>query len=167
MCCKASFVFNRLIIITSPIGGGKTQYLTQLHLPEPYGGVITSSNLEKTRYTIKDLHSKEDRLLLSEEELPNARIFRRFFVLEETFAWANDQISAHLSTCKAVVFDEIGPIELEGWGLRPSLLKALQTPNIDIYISVRDSLLEKVIRAFALEGRITKIIDLQKRQRHW
>lgn len=99
-------------------------------------------------------------MLLSEEQTPNTRRFGRFFVLEETFDWANGQIISNLPTCSVAVFDEIGRIELEGWGLQPSFLKALQTPDIEIYATIRDTFLEQVIRAFDLEKRILEIIRL-------
>lgn len=158
--CRTSSVFNELTLIVSPIGGGKTRYLSNLNLPSPHCGVVTSSNIEKTIYHIKDLSSGEKRLLLSEEQTPNTRRFGRFFVLEETFDWANGQIISNLPTCSVAVFDEIGRIELEGWGLQPSFLKALQTPDIEIYATIRDTFLEQVIRAFDLEKRILEIIRL-------
>lgn len=160
MSCRTSSVFNKLTLIVSPIGGGKTRYLSNLNLPSPHCGVVTSSNIEKTIYHIKDLSSGEKRLLLSEEQTPNTRRFGRFFVLEETFDWANGQIISSLPTCSVAVFDEIGRIELEGWGLQPSFLKALQTPDIEIYATIRDTFLEQVIRAFDLEKRILEIIRL-------
>lgn len=160
MSCRISCVFNKLTIISSPIGGGKTRYLARLELPVHHCGVIASSNIEKTSYYIKDLVSGENRLLLTEERIPNARRFGRFFVLEETFEWANERIISDLPACSAAVFDEIGRIELEGWGLQPSFLKALQTPDINIYAAVRDTFLEQVIRAFDLEKRILEIIRL-------
>lgn len=160
MSCRIFYVFNKLALVSSPIGGGKTRYLAQLELPASSCGVITSSNIEKTIYHIKDLSSGEKRLLLSEEQTPNTRRFGRFFVLEETFDWANGQIISNLPTCSVAVFDEIGRIELEGWGLQPSFLKALQTPDIEIYAAIRDTFLEQVIRAFDLEKRILEIIRL-------
>jgi len=153
-------VFNKLTLIVSPIGGGKTRYLSNLNLPSPHCGVVTSSNIEKTIYHIKDLAGGEERLLLSEAYLPNARRFGRFFVLEETFDWANERIISNLEASKAVVFDEIGRIEIEGWGLKSSFLKALRTPAIEIYAAVRDTLLDQVLKTFDLEERISRIIRL-------
>ena len=54
----------------------------------------------------------------------------------------------------------VGRIEIEGWGLKSSFLKALRTPAIEIYAAVRDTLLDQVLKTFDLEERIARIMHL-------
>jgi len=155
---------NKITLITAERNGGKTTtlmaYLEKRFLePSELCGVLSLANPEKTCYRLKDLTSKEERVVMDINPLPDARTYKRFFVDDSVFAWMNYQIMQNLSQAKLVVFDEIGRFELDGDGLDASFRRALQIPSVEVVATVRKPFLESVIKEYALDMFPLEIIE--------
>lgn len=143
----------RPILITAPKDGGKSTYLINM-LASPQWrslricGVLALANQQKTEYTLKDLKSGEEWLVLSERIQPNWPRFGRFYINEEAFAWANASIIATLRQAQVAVFDEIGRLELAGRALLPAFEASLKTEGVQTIAVVRTEFVEAVNDAF-------------------
>lgn len=148
---------NRSItLLTAEQNGGKTTALLAFLQEKNYSsselsGFVALANAEKTCYRLKDLFSGEERVVLDEQKIPLARKRGRFFLDDTVFAWANEQITKHLSSSRLAVFDELGKLELEGGGFDPSFRRALDTSTVHIVATVRLSFLQEIIDYYALD----------------
>lgn len=141
---------DRALLLTGPIGAGKTQAV--LALAEDLrrrglrvGGVASPRVLaggETVGYRVRDLGSGEERPLCSRE--PPGIPFRRFFFSPEGLEFAN-QVLTEAAEAEVVLVDEVGPLELGGGGFAPGLRAALRSRAF-LVLTVRPSLLEEVRR---------------------
>jgi len=163
-------VASKVIVITGDRNGGKTTTLLDYlaknrssYLPHEICGYISHANTEKTCYRLKDLSSGEERIALSEKELPCARRWGRFFVDDEVFLWANQTIEKHLDTAKLVVFYELGLLELAGCGFHRSFCSALAKTDLVLLATVRTQFLPEIQRRYGLTDAMIQRIMCQER----
>lgn len=76
----------------------------------------------------------------------------RFRFRAAAFGWANERLLQAAASARetTLVIDEIGPLELEGGGLRPGLVAALARPRGRVILIVRAHLVDAVRSAFAI-----------------
>jgi nucleoside-triphosphatase THEP1 len=81
----------------------------------------------------------------------------RFFVRPEGLAFAAEALEGAACGASVVFVDEIGPWELQGGGLAPSLRDLLPRPLVLVLV-VRAGLVEAVRQVFAIpEGRVWEV----------
>ena len=118
---------QKIIIITGNRGSGKTtlayEYIDLLKRKDiKIGGVITKSDDTK-RYENKFLYSvvdiltnEEKKLLTSVKSTEKSIKVGRFYMNLDALSWANEKITAASKICSALLIDELGPAELQGFG---------------------------------------------------
>ncbi|MGQ9700092.1 MAG: nucleoside-triphosphatase [Candidatus Bipolaricaulaceae bacterium] len=142
---------KRGLIVTGPIGSGKTQLI--LALAEnlrrkgiAIAGVASPRVLqggETVGYLVQDLQSGKEVPLCSLNP-PGVR-FRRFFFSPEALAFANAVLTQAARQAEVIVVDEVGPLELDGGGFAPGLRLSFSSPAF-LLLTVRPPLVEEVRR---------------------
>jgi nucleoside-triphosphatase THEP1 len=155
MCCKGSFVQASITFYAAERDQGKTTSLfpliQQLAIQKKrVCGVLALANPEKTVYRLKDLFSQEERLALCEQPIGQGKRIGRFYLDEQAFDWANAQIIRNLEYSQVAIFDEIGRLEIAGEGLARSFRKALDTPGLQVFATVRIPFIEAVLNSFSI-----------------
>jgi nucleoside-triphosphatase THEP1 len=150
---------KKLIIVTGPTNSGKTTlmsaYCSRLDFEEGLrlGGMICMvplPGIEKTEWILTDLFTGEAKLLMTLRAIKGWEKRGRFFIDPSVFSWANHSIVQAFEHTDCLVFDEIGPIEIEGNGLYSSFSQALREYPGIIIAAVRNTLLEQVAFTFSL-----------------
>ena len=151
---------RQLVIITGDVNSGKTTMVntvcSRLDI-EGYtiGGIaqtVPVPSVEKNDYLVGDLSTGIVKLLMTTKENPSWKRFGRFWIDEQVFDWANDCSRQGIRTRDVVVFDEIGPVELEGGGLTPSFRNGLLSNRLPLLIVViRKHLLFRMTEYFGID----------------
>lgn len=159
---------RQLAIFTGDVNSGKTTMVntvcSRLDL-EGYtiGGIaqiVPVPTLEKDDYLVGDLSTGIVKLLMTTKDNPSWKRFGRFWIDEQVFDWANDCARQGIRTRDVVVFDEIGPVELEGGGLAPSFRNGLLSNRLPLAIAViRKHLLFQAAEYFGIELSSALIIS--------
>lgn len=142
---------KRGLIITGPIGSGKTQ--TVLALAETLrrngvavAGVVSPRVFQEGKtvgYWVQDLQSGRRASLCS--LTPPGLRFRRFFFSPEALVFANAVLTQAARQAEVIVVDEVGPLELSGGGFAPGLRLSFSSPAF-LLLTVRPHLVEEVRR---------------------
>jgi nucleoside-triphosphatase THEP1 len=150
---------KRLICITGEKDGGKTHLLyavcSIIDLEGfSIGGMIqvpSLPNAEKMVYQLSDQHSGEIRTILDREKHDLWEPFKSFYLNQESFDWANNQILSTYQDSDFLIFDEIGLLELEKKGFYDSFSKVLHTYKGRIIFNVRDKFLTQICKEFRID----------------
>lgn len=153
---------NRALLLTGPIGSGKTSAVLALsaHLlgsGMALAGVASPRITEDGRtvgYRVRDLCTGEERLLCSWE--PPGLPFGRFFFRSEALAFANEVLKRAAKEASVLVVDEVGPLELEGGGFAPGLHRA-RASQAFLVLTVRPRLLPHVAAWFGGKACIVPV----------
>ena len=156
------------IFITGAVDSGKTTMLYALcsrldSAGYSIGGmvqVLPLPNHRKKDWVLSDQGTGEVRLLLSTEERPDWVGFGRFWYDPETFAWAENQIMQFMPTSDYLIFDEIGPIELQGAGFHDVYRKVLKSFHGTVITVVRESLLDSVFATYDIKREKALILSV-------
>ncbi len=145
----------KLTILTAERDSGKTTALQAMLAKDPYVhssccGFVALANPEKTVYRLKNVRTGEVRTALALEMSGSDVRLGRFFVDQQVFAWANEQVINDLATAEVAVFDEIGRLELGGGGFSQSFKKAFQYPKVAVVAAVRLPFVDEVLNTFAV-----------------
>lgn len=142
---------KRGLIVTGPIGSGKTQ--TILALAEnlkrkgiAVAGVVSPRLVQDGKtvgYLVQDLQSGRGASLCSLD--PPGFRFRHFFFSPEALAFANAVLTQAARQAEVIVLDELGPLELSGGGFAPGLRLSLSSTAF-LLLGVRPHLVEEVRR---------------------
>jgi len=154
----------RALIITGPIGSGKTRTIARLaaHLHSSggkVGGVISPRVLERgatVGYLVRDVCTGKEHILCSNS--PPGIKFRGYHFSPEGIAFANRALTRAASEAQIVVIDEVGPFELSGGGFAPGVM-AVRKARVPLIFSVRPHLVGRVSDWLELP-RATPIVRL-------
>jgi nucleoside-triphosphatase THEP1 len=153
MSCRVSSVETRFLFIAGDRDGGKTTLLrSYLAGNEGLGacGFLSLANEQKTWYSLKDICSGEERLAVSERELPDCWRWGRFYVSRPAYEWANDTLVEGIGNADLLVFDEIGRMELAGLGFDRSFGLACRNAAGLVVATVRVPFLGQVLERYGI-----------------
>lgn len=159
---------SKHIFITGPVNSGKTTMLYALcsrldSAGHSLGGVIQVLSLphqEKKNWVLSDQGTGEIRLLMSIEEHKDWVPFGRFWYDPETFSWAENQITQYIPTSNYIIFDEIGPIEIQGDGLHQVYQKVLKSFHGTVITVVREGLLDTVFETYGINRNKALVLSV-------
>ncbi len=164
-----------IILVTGKINSGKTIFLQRLI--ESFSdaaafrtaGFIAEgiySNEEKTGFILKGIHEKKSCLICSDQPRQGWQQTGRFYFNPEGIAFGEILLTALPERTGLIIIDELGPLELEGKGWHPAILRLLSThPDKTLLFTVRTEILKPVIQYFA--GNRIAVFDItrgEKRQ---
>ncbi len=143
--------------VTGPINSGKTTSMINLYKKRRKGdGFVALKTMEGNRvrhYEMMRLSTGEKRLLmirndaLSEDDAVTDSI-GPYRMLEKGKTWVETSIGNMVSKhVEPIYFDEIGILEARGEGFSKSL-GAMLDSNLDLVLSVRDSLMPEIIKQY-------------------
>jgi nucleoside-triphosphatase THEP1 len=144
---------NKIFVLTGDKGSGKTTLLTELVKEFQMkgfrvGGIISPVVYEEsTRIGFDVLNIKnQNRTQLCRISSEGKRIkVGDFEFFEEGIRFGYEALDLkNLSSCKLIIIDEVGPLELEGNGWAASLDRIVDNLSCPLLLVVRKSLLEKV-----------------------
>jgi len=149
-------------IITGKRDSGKTSYLRYLVRDSRFlNGFLEYKKYDEKDefigYDLYDLETKEAFEFITTDLSREGIKLDYFVVLEEGIKKGKEIILKGIEKDKILVIDEIGQLEMDGKVFHEALLKALKS-GIEIYITVREELLNDFIEKYDLSTRDYKLI---------
>jgi len=148
---------DRVYLLSGPVRTGKTtriqEWCKQRNAERP-GSVrgVLAPVVDGHRHLVSIQSGEARDLELIRGGTPKEPI-GRFVFNGAVFEWARGELlSASQSTARWIVIDEIGPLELAGRGLEPSVTRVLQsnTGAKNVVIVVREQLASAVVAHFRI-----------------
>ena len=144
-----------VFLITGPVQGGKSTYLSQLisilkKMPWKVEGILCPGSVnagKRSGFTLKNIRNGKEVVMATLQEHSGWLAFGRFWFDPEAFklgsAWIREATSYKPDV---VIIDEVGPMELVGKGWSESL-QYLLGASVPVQIwSVREKVLAEVIK---------------------
>ena len=156
----------RIMVIAGPRDSGKTR--TAAGLAEAWkrqgievGGVVSEAVLSggrKVRYELRDLQTGARLVyaVLRPDPVPVGALAYEF--LGEGLRFGCAAISRALETAAVTVADEIGPLEMAGFGLWEPVREAVTGFPGRVVLTVRPALLEQMLSRLGLQPRDVEVI---------
>ena len=153
--------FVAVTLVTGEINAGKTAWLK--NRAEATGSAAWLSVKNFSGPSVSIFQGYDLLALPSGKTVPLARLslpaenstgwfpFKRFFFNQAAFTRAMSLFSDSPPDAAACILDEAGPLELEGRGFAPLLTRLLDR-DVDLYLSVRPSLVEEIQREFGFSA---------------
>ena len=147
-------VFLKVYIITGDQGAGKTTFLSTFADLLKKEGIITGgilargkwNNDVRTGFTMEDISTGHQMQLASREKEHDWYSPGKFFFNPASISYGNSLLqSDEILKNDVIILDEVGPFELKGEIWAPGLNKLCETYTGLLIISVRKSLMQKVI----------------------
>ncbi|MCX6175621.1 MAG: hypothetical protein NTZ27_12785 [Ignavibacteriales bacterium] len=146
---------KKLFILTGPVHTGKTSRLMHWATQKKNIDGIFQPVIDDKRF-IYHIASRTLRQLET-DETRDVTMIGKFKFSNQTFDWAKNILGDCINKeLEWLVIDEIGPLELEGKGLEPTISKLfseIEKFNGNILCVVRDSILEKFVEHYRLESK--------------
>ncbi len=149
-----------IIIVTGKMNEGKTTTLKQHYLKNKKGdGFISEKKMVEQRvhsFTSVKLSTQEQKLLMLHEffyseNFVSAGKIGPYFINLFTLDWIEKSISKMIEAhIEPIYLDEIGVLELKGYGYDRILRKMIES-GLDLIISVREDLVASVIENYELK----------------
>jgi len=158
---------KRIKIITGPIHSGKTSRISNWVKARNDCAGILSPVIDNMRY-LYSIHSKKIRLLEVENLLSDTSkivSIGRYTFSKEIFNWGQKELLQGFNgNFQWLIIDEIGPLELQGQGLEPTVGQIIEkyklSNNNQLLLVVRDQLLEKFISHYGLSKHTIDFVNL-------
>lgn len=149
-------------IITGKRDSGKTSYLRYLVRDSKFfNGFLQYKKYDENDnfigYNLYDLETKEEFEFITTDLTREGLSLDKFVVLEEGIKKGKEIILNGIDKNKILVIDEIGQLEMDGKVFHDELSKALKS-GVEIYITVREELLNEFIEKYNLSTRNYKLI---------
>jgi nucleoside-triphosphatase THEP1 len=149
------------VILSGRIGAGKTRFAERLAADLKMreievGGVIQPRLVQNGKtigYTIRDLATGEERLFANLDP-PGIKV-GKYFVKEESVAFARRAVERAAKEARVVFIDEVGRLELVDAGHAPGLRTVLESSALPVLV-VRREFVDQVVRTFSL-GRFVVV----------
>ncbi|MBA4406834.1 hypothetical protein C0389_06130 [bacterium] len=148
---------KKIYFLTGPVHTGKTTRLMHWVTSQKNIDGIFQPVIDEKRF-IYHIASRTLKLL----DLPSAthdeKVIKigKYFFSRDVFAWSQKILTDGFEKeLDWLIIDEIGPLELSGTGFEPAITKIFSENEKfrgNILCVVRDSILEKVIEHYKLEG---------------
>jgi nucleoside-triphosphatase THEP1 len=157
-------------ILTGPVHSGKTTYLKTI-IPElrekklQIGGYLSEAiwkNESLVGYDLIDLIENRHLPFIRKQGLQEWQRIGPYYFLPETLDIAKTIICQCKSSDLCIV-DEVGPLELKGEGVWPALKDALEIPEQEILIVVRESILKDFIAKIQTDDFVVYDIEENKK----
>lgn len=146
-------------IITGPVQSGKTTRLIAWVKYHQNSAGILAPIINNHRH-IFSIHANESRCLeTSANEDITSEIVKvgKYLFSKSVFEWAHEQLDLATKLRKQwLIIDEIGPLELKGYGLEPMVSQIIQqyvrSKRNRLILVVRENLLQDVVQHYNLKG---------------
>jgi len=149
---------SKIYFITGQVQSGKTTRLTNwVESKENVAGILCPVK-EGKRY-LYSIASDEYRKLEADSDSENKDLVNvgKFRFYRESFDWANKEILTAIKNKKEwIIIDEVGPLELKGEGLNPSLVSVIKNLTVSgskLVLVVREKLVNEVIKQLNLNRK--------------
>jgi len=152
-----------VFIVTGSIHSGKTTRLLNIYEKNKLGdGFVAIKNMNNNTvlgYDLCRLSTKEKKMFILRDSLLTkgfkvACKIGPYCISSEALIWVEESIRQMLSNKrKAIFLDEIGLLELEGKCF-DQILREILRAKCDVYITVREELLEQVRERYSIRGEI-------------
>ncbi len=155
----------QITVFTGPVDSGKTSRVklevkNALSMGKNVGGVLSEAVMSggiKTGYTAVDIRTGRRIQLVSRRKLDSDIGTGSFYFSRAAFREISDRILSSID-CDILVLDEIGPLELSGKGYADVVKTLRANFEGDLFLVVRDYLLNRVLRRFRLEKWVDHIV---------
>jgi nucleoside-triphosphatase THEP1 len=161
---KNKTVFSpKVFIVSGAIGEGKTTFIKKLvdTLKEnniSVGGIISEkvvSDSQTIGYDILDIETGEREILLRKDEENGMERIGKFTIHHEGISKGIAVLNrARLSDREIIVIDEVGFLEIENKGWAGAIKEIIKSSKNHLLITVRDGLIENVIKEFNLTNSV-------------
>ena len=157
----------RVVVVTGPTDGGKTETVTAIAERMrtegvPVAGFVQSGEFEdgkKIGFRLRDLATGEEAALATLGDRSEGEFGTRFQFSEEGFRLGREALS-RTGSASVVIIDELGPIELRGQGHMPAVRRALAVPDlVGAVIVVRRALVPSLLAE--LDASDAVVIDVE------
>ena len=147
---------RRMVILTGRKRTGKTTVLTNWMDNNPAAGGILTPDKSGQRVIV---HYPDKKIFPLQTDLIGDETIHigRFYFSKKSFELANKLLLEDINSPDLiwVVFDEIGPLELNEKGLYSSFIRALQqTHTSNILLVVREGLVREVVEKFMIQDAV-------------
>jgi nucleoside-triphosphatase THEP1 len=158
----------RIFIVSGTVGEGKTTYVKNLLAllkknNISVGGIISErvmAGTHTTGYDIVDIETNNSEILLRQNDESGKDRIGRFVIYDAGIRKGTIVLSSISILNKTIaVIDEIGRLELQDKGWSASLQQLIKTSENSILITVRDNLVEEVIKKFNLKDPFIYKVD--------
>ena len=157
----------RVVVVTGPTDGGKTETVTAIAERMrtegvPVAGFVQPGEFEdgkKIGFRLRDLATGEEAALATMGDRSEGEFGTRFQFSEEGFRLGREALSRS-GPASVVIIDELGPIELRGQGHMPAVRRALAVPDlVGAVIVVRRALVPSLLAE--LDASDAVVIDVE------
>jgi len=167
---KEGLMVAKIYMLIGDVNSGKSSVLSKW--VDEYkeegrlvGGVLAPAHWfkgEKVYYDAIDIETGKRHIFASTKPISEAEAFGRFWFSKRGKQLAERAITKIKENYDVGIVDEIGSLELEGKGLARAFKAVLTHPPKKLIISVRESLVDDVVRAFGL-NRFEKLNVLSQK----
>ena len=157
----------RMVIVTGPSDGGKTEAVLALSERLQSGGVPVAGFVQigereanrKVGFRLRDIATGKEAKLAVLGERSEGDFGTRFRFLDEGFQLGRAAL-ARVQPGGVVIVDELGPVELRGAGHMPAVQRAVKAPGIaGAVVVVRRPLVPALLAA--LEASDAVVVDVE------
>jgi nucleoside-triphosphatase THEP1 len=161
---KKTESIQKIFIITGTLAGGKTTYVKKMinifrEKNIKIGGILSErviTDSQTTGYYLINIETGEKEVFLRQDEESGSQKIGRFTICPAGFAMGESVLnSLILQKNILVIIDEVGMLELQGYGWSGCINKLLEKSGNYILITVRDTYVEKVKEKWNLAESIT------------
>jgi nucleoside-triphosphatase THEP1 len=151
-------------IITGERDSGKTSYLRYLVKDSKFfSGFLESKKYDKDGkflgYDLIDIETEDVFEFITIDLNREGKRLDKFIILEEGINKGKDIILSGINKEKILVVDEVGRLEIDGELFHEEIVKAMKS-GVEMYITVREELLNEFIEKYELSSRDYKLIRM-------
>ena len=144
---------NRVVILSAPIGSGKTTSLAKwLATRNDVHGIL--SPVKNGKRVFFNIQTKEEFEMEGPDNEKDNLLVGRFVFSKKNFEKAGAILQNSINSNGWIIIDEVGPLELRGEGFHDVIRDILKKHKGKILIVVREGLVDKVKTYFNVQDSI-------------